>query len=233
MTQEQKNSFIGLFALVLVIGGIYYFKNRADNAPIPPEEVNIEDINTPPVTPLTPEEETINKANQANSEELKAQEAVRKAKWNKAMDNARTAFGKGEYDKALAFYNEALSYYKTDTGYAGLFFVYSAQNNTEKARAALDSAIQINPKFSEYWKSKLTLLDEKTNISFADLKKIYQDGLAKVDGSTKINLVTHFAGIAESNGQNAEAIAVWEYAKELYPQNSSIYQGEIERLQNM
>ena len=146
------------------------------------------------------------------------------------MDNARAAFGKGEYDKSISFYNEALSYYKGDEPYSGLFLAYSAQNNAEQARIAIEVAIKLNPLFVEHWKSKLSLLDEKTNVSFADLKKIYQEGILKVDPRTKVNLVVYFAAMAERNGEKAEAIALWEYAKELYPPNTLIYQAQIDRL---
>ena len=232
MNKEQtKNIAIIIIVIILIAGGVYYSKNKVEKDVLVDEVVEQEVISeeTTPV-PLTKEEEAQNKANQANSEELKAQEAVKKAKWNTAMDNARKAFGKGEYDQAITFYTEALSYYKTDTGYSGLFVTYSVQNNIDKAKIAIDSAIKLNPLITEYWISKLTFLDEKTAISFADLKRIYEEGLTKVDFRTKINLVTIFARIAEKNSQNSEAISLWEYAKTVYPANASIYQAEIDRL---
>ena len=233
MNQEQtKNIAIIIIVIILIAGGVYYGKNRANKEVLVDEVVEQEVIseeNTTPA-PLTKEEEAQNQANQANSEELKAQEAVKKAKWNTAMTNARTAFGKGEYDASIAYYNEALSYYKTDTGYSGLFVVYSVQNNIDKAKIAIDFAIKLNPLVTEYWNSKLTFLDEKTAVSFADLKRIYEEGLIKVDVRTKINLVTSFARIAENNKENTEAIALWGYAKTVYPANASVYQQEIDRL---
>ena len=44
--------------------------------------------------------------------------------------------------------------------------------------------------------------------------------------------LTHFANMAESNGEKSEAIALWKYAQELNPEKKSIYQAEIERLKN-
>ena len=146
------------------------------------------------------------------------------------MTNARTAFGKGEYPKAIGYYDEAVLYSKVDTVYSGLFTVYGAQGEWEKARASLDSAIALNPLYTEYWKWKLTVLDGKTASSFQDLQKVYEEGLLKGDKRTRVNLVTHFASIAEGNAQKSEAIALWEYAKQLYPQNGVIYQAEIDRL---
>lgn len=238
MNQEQnKNLIIGVVVVVLIIGGVFYYQKKNRQA-VAPEDIDTvadtfteeEDIISTPEPEPTKKELLQKKVDSANTEELKAQEAVKKAKWNTAMSNARIAFGRGEYDKAIVFYNEALSYYKTDTGYSGLFVVYSAQNNIDQARVAIESAIKLNPLFTEYWISKLSLLDDKTNVSYQDLQKIYSEGLLKIDIKTKINLVTYFAGVAERNGQKGDAISIWEYAKNLYPQNSSIYQAEIDRL---
>lgn len=239
MIREQtKNLIISIVAIALIIGGIFYYqkKNRQAVAPNNTDKnLNTTIVEENTISTLEPEptkEELLQqKVDSANAEELKVQETVKKAKWNTAMSNARIAFGRGEYDKAIVFYNEALSYYKTDTGYSGLFVVYGAQNNIDQARVAIESAIKLNPLFTEYWISKLSLLDDKTNVSYQDLQKIYSEGLLKVDVKTKINLVTYFAGIAERNGQKGDAISIWEYAKNLYPQNSSVYQGEIDRLQ--
>jgi len=234
MTQEQiRNIIMGVAAVALVVGGIFYYQRRQTpttntiTTPTPPPQVGEE--------PSPPSEGGVlaPSGGGGNAEELKAQEAVKKAKWNTAMDNARTAFGKGEYDKSIAFYNEALSYNKTDTVYSGLFVVYSAQNNIDQARIAIETAIKLNPLFTEYWKSKLAMLDEKTNVSYQDLKNIYTEGLLKVNPKTKIDLVTYFAGMAERNGEKSDAISLWEYAKNLYPANTSIYQAEVDRLNKL
>ena len=159
------------------------------------------------------------------------------------MDNARTSFRNKAYLQSIVYYKQALTLQNTDTPYSGLFIVYGAQGDWVNAQKVLDSAIKINPLFVDYWISKLTVLDEKTSATYQELKNVYNEGLSKVDPKTKINLVTYFArlaearakraGIAENNGQITDAITAWTYAKQLFPENSSIYQGEIERLQNM
>lgn len=228
---------MSIAGLLLIIGGVIYYNKKEKtiepvetNTPVKEENITEENTVMTPEPELTEEEVLQNKVNKVNTEELKAQEAAKKAKWNTAMNNARTAFGKGEYYQSVAFYNEALSYYNTDTGYFGLFFVYLAQNDIDRARVAIDASIKLNPFITEYWVSKLGMLDDKTNVSFLDLKKVYQEGLVKIDVKTKVNLVTFFAKIAESNKEYEDAIAAWKYAQELYPQNSSIYQVEIDHL---
>ncbi|HBR65951.1 TPA: hypothetical protein DEA17_00495 [Candidatus Nomurabacteria bacterium] len=153
-----------------------------------------------------------------------------KAKFNEALKNAREAFVKKEYQKSLDYYNESLKYKNSDISYAGMFSVYSAKGETAKAVEMLDKAIKLNPAYTEYWNWKLIILEEKTSASFADLKKIYEDGLTKVDYRTKVNLVTFFANITERFNQKEEAISLWTYAQELYPENKEIYQKEIDRL---
>ncbi|OGI84398.1 hypothetical protein A3A92_02255 [Candidatus Nomurabacteria bacterium RIFCSPLOWO2_01_FULL_37_49] len=234
--KQTKSLIISIIVIVLIVGGIFYYqKNKRVVAPAENENPNTSTLEENLIPTPEPEAEELlqKKVNEANAQELKAQASVKKAQWNNAMNNARTAFGRGEYDKALVFYNEALSYEKTDTVYSGLFVVFSAQNNIDQARVAIDAAIKLNPLFTQYWKDKLSLLNDKTNVSYQDLKNVYSEGLLKVDPKTKIDLVTYFAGVAERNGQKVDAISLWEYAKNLYPQNSIIYQGEIDRLQNM
>jgi len=227
--QKKINSLIiGVIGLLLVILGFYYYQKNINVVILEEQNVVPEETNTPTIA----EKNKIAESS-LNAEEIKAQEALKTAKWNTAMHNAVLASGRGEYDKAISYYNEALSYYKKDTVYSGLFVAYSAKDDKENAQVAIEKAIKLNPFFAEYWKTKLIFLDEKTDTSFADLKRIYEEGLLKVDPATKIDLVTHFAVIAESNWQKSEAIAVWEYAKTLFSENSSIYQAEIDRLQKV
>ena len=216
--KQTKSLIISIIVIVLIVGGIFYYqKNKRVVAPAENENPNTSTLEENLIPTPEPEAEELlqKKVNEANAQELKAQASVKKAQWNNAM------------------YNEALSYEKTDTVYSGLFVVFSAQNNIDQARVAIDAAIKLNPLFTQYWKDKLSLLNDKTNVSYQDLKNVYSEGLLKVDPKTKIDLVTYFAGVAERNGQKVDAISLWEYAKNLYPQNSIIYQGEIDRLQNM
>ncbi len=227
MTQDQRNILIAVLAIILIAGGVYYYKNQ------PSADLVVEIPLSTPTTKSNEEQKTPVNTSPKDNTAISTVDNTAKfntARFNLTMSNAQKAFVAGDYDKAIAFYNEALLYDQTDTPYSGLFWTYNAQNNIDKARVALESAIKINPRFTEYWIAKLTLLDEKTTLSFTDLKRIYQEGLIKVDPATKINLVTIFAGIAEKNGEKSEAIALWQYAIELYPQNKLIYQGEIDRI---
>lgn len=150
--------------------------------------------------------------------------------FSKALADGNTALVNKNYSQALNYYNQALKYKNSDLVYARMFSLYSAQSNFTKALESINKAIELNPSYTDYWNDKLTLLDAETNSSFAELKVVYNDGLTKVDSRTKINLITHFARIAENNGEKNEAILAWNKAIEVYPQSSSIYQAEIDRL---
>ncbi|OGI88400.1 hypothetical protein A2995_00880 [Candidatus Nomurabacteria bacterium RIFCSPLOWO2_01_FULL_33_24] len=238
----RKQIVISMIIVVLIVVGVIYSavsisKNEeinSENAKIP---VVVDDEN-PNLDNIVDQESLISQLNQDNLGEIgeetsTASLSANEERFSFAMNNASKAFGKGEYDQAISYYNEALSQgsSKEDIVYAGLSTVYTAQNNIEQARIAIDKAIKFNPLYTEYWIWKLGLLDEKANLSFADLKRIYEEGLEKCDSRTKINLVTSFARLAENNEENDEAISAWEDAKEIYPLNKAIYQEEIDRLE--
>ncbi len=222
MNKEQiKNIIIGLVVVLLLLGGLFYFtKDKEDtesqntNTATSSEQENLENLD-------------ISDAN----DQISLSFSTNESKFTTAMNNARTAFGKGEYAASIGFYTEALTYKRLDVVYSGMYVTYAAQNDWVNAKIALDTAISINPLYTEYWNWKIDLLDEKTNTSYQDLKNIYNEALLKVDPKTKINLVTHFARIAENNNQKNEAINVWKYAAEIYPENAHVYQSEIDRLQ--
>lgn len=159
-----------------------------------------------------------------------AEEMSTTAKFNEAVALAREQFVAGDYAKAISYYHQALEYKNSDVIYSGLFAIYNAQGEVVKAKQAIDTAIALNPSFTDHWVSKLYFLDEKTDSTFADLKAVYEEGMDKVDPITKVNLVLGFTRITEQNGEIDEAIALWEKAIELFPANTSIYQAEIDRL---
>ena len=209
---------IVVLIIVLLVAGVFYFKTKRGG------DVVLEDN-----TPVLPDN-TVQGGRDSLAPAPVAEDIT--AKFNAAMDRARAAFLKKDYAKSIASYQEALTYRKTDTPYSGLFVVYGAQGEWAKALEALDAALKINSFFDGYWKSKIEVLSEQTSAGFADLLKVYNEGMLKVDPRYKVNLVTFFAGIAEKYGQKDKAVSLWQEAIKLYPQNTSSYQAEIERLQN-
>ena len=227
MSSDQKNLLLTVLVIIFVALGFFYYKNQskidlATELPNGDKSLAIE-------LPSNLEAKLPSRQNENKALEPAPGNIVQ---FSIAINKARKAFVMKDYDKAIVFYNEALLYNKADAAYTGLFSTYSAQNNIDKARVAIETAIILNPLSTEHWIAKLTLLNEKTSVSFADLNRIYEEGLTKVDSNTQINLVTSFARIAESKGERNKTISLWGYAIEIYPQNKLIYQAEIDRLQN-
>ena len=241
MTEDQQRNLIIVIVTILLIGGGVYYYNRNRPPQTPPEEITTspDESGTPPSQggeetgePSPPLEGGVpSPSSSGTGAGGGGQNIDLKAKFDATMANASKAFLAGNYTLALKYYNDALLIKKLDVVYSGMFNVYSAQQNWVKAEWAINTALSLNSTYTEYWKWKLTLLDERTNATFTELKVIYNEGLAKGDRRTKINLVTHFAVLAESNGEKGEAIALWEYAKELNPGKAEVYQAEIDRLQ--
>jgi tetratricopeptide (TPR) repeat protein len=228
MKQEfTYKQIITLLVGVVILGGALFYARQSKDPVVDDSNVVLDDGAKTDDTVV--DDKTLTDAD-GNIVDSAKEAKMNTEKFNSTMQNAQIAFGKGEYDKSIALYKEALVYNNSDKVYSGLFFAYSAKNDITNARIALDTAIKMNVGYTDYWKWKLTLLDEKTNVSFADLKRIYEEGMNNVDTLRKFNLVTHFAVIAENNKEIAYAITLWEKAKELYPAKASVYQAEIDRL---
>ncbi len=229
ITKEQTKNIIIISAVVILLAlGFFFSRKNISEAPINEvvdEESSTNTENNPEEAVATPE----------TKEDVVNTDSTDKQKFSQLLTDGNKEFTNKNYDEALKLYTKALDYsgQSLDVVYVRMFAVYNMQNNIEKARFSIDKAIAKSPSYTDYWVTKLVFLDEKTPVSFADLKKMYEEGLAKVDSRTKINLITTFARIAESNKENSTAISVWEKAKEVYPSNKDIYQKEIDRLKTL
>jgi tetratricopeptide (TPR) repeat protein len=150
--------------------------------------------------------------------------------FNNAMNNATASSVKNDYNKAISYYDEALTYKKSDIAYAGLYTMYLNQKNWTKALDSIDQAISINPTVSDYWKWKILVMDEGLHYGFSSLRNVYELGYPKVKSEQKINLVTNFARLSENKGENQYSINLWQKAIELNPGSKTIYQSEIDRI---
>lgn len=150
--------------------------------------------------------------------------------FNQAIADGDKYLLKKDYLQAVAKYDEALEYIESQIAYIRLFNTYNVIGDVDKALEAIDKAISLRPSHADYWGMRIQFLDEKTEATYDDLSKIYEEGIAKSSNDSKINLVLVFARIAENNGQNKDAARLWQYAIELYPENTELYQVEIDRL---
>jgi len=230
---KMKNNIILVVIALLIVGGLIYSNNNKKDPlselDIDETETTLEDINNN--TDINIEDTEDVSAETTTEKEKVEVSSPNKAKFDTAMKAGAAAFLKADYPGAIASYKVALSYnYKNDIAYNSISSAYGALGKWTESLSAVNSAIKANPAYVEYWTWKLTVLDEKTQSTFAGLKKVYEEGLTSVTSATKATLVTHFARMATDNGQKGEAIALWEYAKTLNPEASASFQAEIDRL---
>lgn len=220
---KNKIIAISVVTIIIILGVLFYkFKSNTKNEITENAVVNNTTDITNPVDQKTSSGVIKNNTSLSSTENDK--------NFNTAMTKAQTAFVKSDYGTAIDYYNQALKYKNTDLVYSGMFNVYSAQSNWPKALEVLDKAISLNQINTDYWKWKITLMDERMNSSFTELKDIYTEGFNKSLPKSRINLVVYFAKVSENNGQKLEAIKLWQKAMELSPDNKNIYQTEIDRL---
>ncbi len=230
---QTQNIIIGSVIVLLIAGGAYYSNQKTQTIPTETDtsesDVVVDNIDTTP----TKSADTSTKKPVANTNTVDTTNVLspeKKISFDAALTQGSNAYNQGDYGAAITYYKTALKYSESDIVYVRLYTIYNIQGDTEKAGVAINTAIRLNPAFTDYWSTKLLFLDQKTNTSYADLKKIYEEGLTKVNPKTKVNLVIQFAGVAEANGQISDAVSMWTYAKTLFSENASAFQAEIDRL---
>lgn len=227
--KELIKSILIIIGLGIVIGGLIVYKKGIDKDI---EEIDLgEDVvNTDTVDE---DKEVIVKDDKYLENESNINKVNNDAKFNEYLTLANKSFLDAKYDQAIVELNQALKYKNSDFAYVRISSAYGAKGDFANALSAIDKAISLNPTFTDYWNTKLTILDDKMTTSFEGLKAVYDLGLTKVDSRTKVNLVTLFARIAENNQKYDEAIKAFTYAKEIYPERASIFQTEIDRLKTL
>jgi tetratricopeptide (TPR) repeat protein len=221
----KRTITIVIIVAILLGAGIYFYKTSQKNTtPVTSTESNqvaAEDaVSADPTIDATEGDKPGTVAGESTD-----------SKFNKAMTLARKAFVASHFNEALDQYKKALKYDEDDTAYAGLYTVYAAQGKWVEALSMLDKAIALSVTNTDYYKWKIGLMDEKSDASFGSLRAVYEQALPVVDEKTKINLVTYFAGVAERNGEKSYAITYWKNASSIHPENKTVYQTEIERLE--
>lgn len=228
--KEIVKSILIILALGVIVGGLIVYKKQINKDIENIDLENKEEVADTDVVDVDKEEVKTNDKYLTNTKNPTIDTDTR---FNENLALGSTAMNSKDYTKALEYFNKALTYKNSDLAYARIFSVYSAKGEWANALTTIDKAISLNPSYTDYWNSKLTLLDDKMTTSFEGLKSVYEQGLVKVDNRTKVNLVTNFARIAENNQKIDEAISAWNYAKAIYPDRSSIYQAEIDRLKTL
>ncbi len=133
----------------------------------------------------------------------------------------------GEYGIAKNFLEKAMT---IDPKNSNLIQVYSSllsvMGDKKAALAYVDKAISLYSSEPNYWLWKIDL-EKDLGATGTKIDSIYKDSIAK---TKSVTMTTAYASFLDSQKRKPEAIIQWQKAIELYPQNKTIYQAEIDRL---
>lgn len=109
--------------------------------------------------------------------------------------------------------------------YSALLWVAGQQDH---AISEINTAISLKGNEFNFWLSKIMY---SVSLKPEAIEQIYQNALTATDNN--INIVTSFAVFEEKNGDRDGAISLWKKAQTLFPEQSNIYQQEIDRLSKL
>lgn len=220
MNKKKLKIIISIVILLAVAGALYVLyqqkKGKIGESAETPIGQNIEEVKDAPI----------------NSTQKPTVKSETQVLFDNKMKEASAYFLKKDYSLAVVAYNQALNIKKSDYVYAGLYSSYLALKDYSNAEKTILSAIELNSKGSDYWSWYLVLLQDAMKAPRSKLDAVYNDALNKVLDNKKINIITQYARILENIGDYTGAIAQWQKAMTLNPDMKSVYQGEIDLLQN-
>ncbi len=215
--------------MLAVVGSIFLVRSRSQDSGIVEQPKNVilsRDLG------LTDQEK------QASNERISVLENKLKAankeeeKYTLELQLGFEYFAIGEYSKSRSHHLEASKIMpQNPTPYAELYVVESSMGDYENAKRHIQKAIELNPSNAQYWKWIITLRTDIFKDSPDEIKNYYIDALAKTN--SHVDILTAYAQFLEKQGDVVSAVAQWKKAKEINPEQSTIYDTEITRIQNM
>lgn len=216
MKKDKLKIIISIASILLVGLGFYFFGYKKTNVVEEPVEAPAGQQETTEQTQTETPQASINTENEVL--------------FDKKMKEASGYFVKGDYRSAIVSYSQALAITKSEHAYAGLYSANLVLKDYTNAEKSILSAIELNPKSSDYWSWYLVLLSDAMKVSRAKLDAVYNDAYNKVPDNRKVNIATAYARILENLGDNVGAISEWQKAITLNPGMKDIYQTEIDAL---
>lgn len=255
MINTNKKIFLILIIILVIAGGatgyFYFSKNNQNNPPTISQggENQQTQIVTEQSDKVNSDKEglIISKSPKLTTEQLKIindrlaeyqkeltenQELTNEQKLDFNLKIGFQYYALGEYLNAEKYYIEAEKYdFSSPAPYLALHQLYIDMNAKDEALIAIDTAIKLRPATPDYWKRKILLMQEKFNAPNSELDNLYQEALTKTENY--IDIITAYAGFLEKTGNTQNAIEYWQKAEEENPDQKSIYEKEIERLQEL
>lgn len=134
----------------------------------------------------------------------------------------------GQYGKSKELLEQAMSIDPKNSNLIQTYSVLIAMMGDKRAALQyINRAIDLYSAEQSYWMWKIDL-EKDLGLSASGIEATYKNALEKTSGD--INIITSYAQFLESQNRKEDAIVQWQKAIEIYPQNKTIYQAEIDRL---
>lgn len=225
---KEKSILMVIFLIIILLIIFFVFGKEKQKEEITSNTDNIIE-QTSQIEQTNQSGEIVNDNNKTDQTNLKS---FNKEEFDRIMILGSNAYNNKEYQKSINYYKEALAIEELDVVYAKMYLVYMSMKDYINASIVLEKAKSLKPDFNQYWFWTIEMKKNIDNMSYDELYKIYQDGFDKVEITAKINLVTFFASLSGQMNEKVKAIELWKKAIELNPKKESIYQAEIDYLQN-
>lgn len=226
--QTRTKTYIFVFslilALVLIAGGIFYFKKESLNNE-KSKFIEYKDLK------LTDSEKKLYQETISKLEKELSEAKDKDDQFRLNMQIGFQNYGLGEYGKARDSYLKSNAIYPQNVApYAALYEAENAMGDYELAKFYLQKAIELNPSSVQYWRWMIQLRELGFHDTSEQLDKYYKDALEKTGNN--VDILSIYAQFLEQKGDLVGAVAQWKKAMQIEPSHSSTFQNEITRIQN-
>jgi tetratricopeptide (TPR) repeat protein len=140
-------------------------------------------------------------------------------------------YGLGQLQKSEDMYNLVLkSDPKNEQALVGLSLIFSDAGDLDGTRRVIKTALDSNPNNPDIWLRYIEL-SQTGGSTKQEISDLFSQALEKTGNA--IDILTRDAEFQEQNGNIAQAIVLWKEAAKKYPDNASVYEQEIHRLEKI
>ncbi len=153
-------------------------------------------------------------------------------RYNLYMDEGFQYYGLGELLVAKSLFLKAEALHPEQSSvYAALYQVELEAGNFKLAEEAIKKATDIYQSNPDYWQTYIGFEQNQMKASVEAVKALYAKALEKTQGASEI--LVSYAQYLESLGDLVGALETMKAALAVQPNQSSLYQPEIDRLEKL
>lgn len=147
------------------------------------------------------------------------------------VDIASNYMGMGEYKTSLEWLNKAVNIFPDKPlAYGQTGEVQRLMKDYDKATENFRKALALTPENANLWAALIDTYKVSNTYTAQGMKDLYEEALSKTNSS--INIVTLYAQFLQTNNDLPGAVKYWKIAIEKNPQDSALYQAEIDKIQS-